>query len=347
MDNSKLSPGAEPLPPKHANQPCTSKQAMGTSVHKFSNPELQVDLPLGGPAAIAENPGKSKESTFYFLRKFRKLGKEFNKTFSKKQHTRDPIVKHDKYITSKLIKVDASQQATEICRLANGDNDLVQNAWLKLPISERKNHVIIKPTNDYSINDMELGPSEDLCDLIVEEERHITFGEASCQTDMINRGTSTACGDIEDLNENLDNEIVKIPSRKHINSVLKKKESVKVYSKLYYHLKIKYHLKHRDHQLINQLVHEARNWLKNNDHTCDNMEDYTIMSSAVLAAFMVSSEELQFRAMIKKRTQLDNVNHLNSTLKGDLGEMYDIPPLHSFIGSGLKSVRMDGPKVSI
>lgn len=136
--------------------------------------------------------------------------------------------------------------------------------------------------------------------------------------------TNASIGQVKEVNEDgveleQDSKIF-VPSRKNINKYVKNKKSVKVCSKLLNHLRCKYHLTLRDKSLPSKLVHEARTWMKKAGYTCETDLDYTILSSAVTAAFLVSDEELEFRKMIKNRQNYENMYHLNETLQGNLGK---------------------------
>lgn len=118
------------------------------------------------------------------------------------------------------------------------------------------------------------------------------------------------------------------PSRQEINKMVKDSKYRKCYSKLLYFLRIKSFLKFRDANLMQQLALDARTWLQKNEYGLDNQFSYTAMASAVTVAFMVSDEEMIFRAVIKDSNNYDNMKHLNRTLKGNLGrsgvaERYD------------------------
>jgi len=131
-----------------------------------------------------------------------------------------------------------------------------------------------------------------------------------------------------------------LPERKKINKVVKGKKTFKVYSRLLYHLRTKYFLKYRDHHFINLLVNEARIWMVKNEFKCDSATDYAIMSSAVLTAFLVSKEELEFRQVIKDPVNFDNMTHLNATVIGDLGKSNHIPKEHSWLGDRLPNMTL-------
>lgn len=113
-----------------------------------------------------------------------------------------------------------------------------------------------------------------------------------------------------------------VPKRREINKIVKNKRIFRAHSRLLFYLRCKYHLAHRDHQFMNKLVTEARIWMVKNGYQCDKAEDYTILSSAVMAAFLVSSEELEFRQVIKNRVNFGNMLHLNDTVRGQLGHTW-------------------------
>lgn len=161
----------------------------------------------------------------------------------------------------------------------------------------------------------------------------ITTEEIACQVENMDFNMQCNLDDIED-------EIFRIPTRSVINRLIKKKSNYKTHSKLLNFLRCKFHLKYRDHHFMNTLVHEARVWMMTNKHTCDNPDDYSILSSAVLAAFLISGEELEFRQAIKNRTNWDNMNHLNKTITGNLGKVNRIPSETTFIGSLLPDLKV-------
>lgn len=156
----------------------------------------------------------------------------------------------------------------------------------------------------------------------------VTYGlDQATQCDQMDESAmvgTTALGDmlpgVEGLHvePGLDTTIF-IPKRKTITKLVKDKRSLKVHGSLLSYLRCKYHLAQRDQSHINRLVHEARTWLIKSGRKCESDIDYTILASAVSAAFLVSDEELEFRAIIKSRRNYDNMSHLNATLRGDLG----------------------------
>lgn len=141
-----------------------------------------------------------------------------------------------------------------------------------------------------------------------------------------------------------DMEFFRIPSRKTVNKVIKNKKQYKVHSRLLNMLRIKSFMKYRDHHLISFLVTEARNWLVRNGHSCDNTNDYEIFSTAVMMAFLVSREELEFRQAIKDKVNYDNLVHLNKTVMGNLGKVLHVPRETSLLGAVLPDMKI-APRV--
>lgn len=139
------------------------------------------------------------------------------------------------------------------------------------------------------------------------------------------------------------------PSRKNINKLVKNSKSYRVYDKLYYHLRTKHFMRYRDPGMINSLVQDARIWLAKNKMQCENSMEYSIMTTAVMTAFLPDDAEMSFRAEIKKQTNFDNINHLNKTLQGDLGKSFAKTYLGGFRENShnpLSSVRFPTAKLS-
>jgi len=163
------------------------------------------------------------------------------------------------------------------------------------------------------------------------------------QTETETSGTQTVesseSEDVKDL-------LFRPPKRTTINKIVKNVKYYKTFSKLYYHLRCKYFMKTREIGLINNLVTEARIWMKSKDFSCDSELDYSILTSAVMCAFCVDSNELEFRSYMKDPTNFDNMIHLNKTLSGDLGKSYGklLGKYRetSLAGSFLPSLRMPG-----
>lgn len=164
---------------------------------------------------------------------------------------------------------------------------------------------------------------------LVKEDTHIPVvggyidgpgevSETACYTDMDTAGMQT-----ETTSKTVDFDRVKLAiDRKAVNTALIKKRWFKVYSKLLNHIRIKYFMRSRDTTTIHNMVADARVWLLKNGHTCDTDIDYTILSASVMASFVVSEEELEFRKLLKDSNVLDGVKHLNATMSGDLGQAW-------------------------
>jgi len=106
-----------------------------------------------------------------------------------------------------------------------------------------------------------------------------------------------------------------------IAKVAASKKSRRVYSRLYNFLRCKHFMHFRDHTFITTLVADARSWLLSNDYKLDNPMDYGILSCAVMHSFLVSQEELNFRARIKDPIAINHIEHLNATMQGNLGRV--------------------------
>jgi len=77
----------------------------------------------------------------------------------------------------------------------------------------------------------------------------------------------------------------------------------------------------RDTHFITTLVSDARAWLLNKGYTMEDSIHYSMLSAAVQQAFIVSAEELEFRATLKNPKILDHIEHHNATMSGNLGRV--------------------------
>lgn len=118
-----------------------------------------------------------------------------------------------------------------------------------------------------------------------------------------------------------------IDSRKAANAIMKKRKTLKAYEGVTYFLKTKYFFTKRDPALINNMVRDARTHMSGKGKALNSEEDYYILTQAVMAAFLIDSQELKFRALMKNRDNLDNIKHLNAAAQGDLGFTSVLAPL--------------------
>jgi len=134
-----------------------------------------------------------------------------------------------------------------------------------------------------------------------------------------------------------------IPKRKDVNKFVKNKKHYMVYSRLLYHLRCKHFMKARDAGLINALVTDARVWMAKAEFVMETAAEYTILAYAVLGAFLVSREELEFRQIIKQKDNYDNMTHINNTAGGVLGNYLFGPKSGTpFLGSLMSRVELPG-----
>lgn len=172
----------------------------------------------------------------------------------------------------------------------------------------------------------------------IEAHEHIPIGAGDIpptgdSVDYCGATETTACGtgdyDLKAPERPMESMRLRI-DRKAVNQTLIKKRWFKAYSKLLNHIRIKYFMRSRDTTTIHNMVSDARVWLIKNGHTCDTDLDYQILSASVMAAFVVSEEELEFRKLLKDSSVQDGVKHLNATMSGDLG--YSWKPLLQRLG---------------
>lgn len=117
--------------------------------------------------------------------------------------------------------------------------------------------------------------------------------------------------------------------RKLVNKLAKVNPEgmLRVNKRLLAFLRIKFAFKVRDAALIQSMAHEARIWMLNNGFSLDKHGDYVEMMSSITAAYLVTREELLFRACIKERHNYDNMLHHNRTMVGDLGRTSKLNPI--------------------
>jgi hypothetical protein len=151
--------------------------------------------------------------------------------------------------------------------------------------------------------------------VIIQEEACCDIGCQSCGT------TEPMQTDIPQYDKQLES----LP-RRLVAKLRGQKTSRFVYSQLLNHLRCKHFMHVRDTHFITTLVADARAWLLSKGYTMEDSIHYSILSSAVQQAFIVSAEELELRATLKNPKIRDHIDHLNATMSGDLGRvnMFDI-----------------------
>lgn len=114
---------------------------------------------------------------------------------------------------------------------------------------------------------------------------------------------------------------LEVPARRIFAKIGATKKNRFVYSRLLNFLRCKHFLHTRDAMFMTTLAADARAWLLANGYKCDEHIHYSILSTAVTQAFLVSQEELNFRSIIKRPQVVNHMEHLNATLSGDLGRV--------------------------
>lgn len=147
--------------------------------------------------------------------------------------------------------------------------------------------------------------------------KKVTYSDSVCQT-----GTeiSIQAGDGNVEAEEPYTHRWTAPRRRDVNKIVKNKKHFAVLTKLYYFLKTKYFMKVRDTQMLSSIVQDARIWMSTNKYTSEDSSNYDLFTLAVMSAYMPDENEMQFRAVLKRQDNLDNIYHLNKTIRGDLGK---------------------------
>nr|WRQ65255.1 hypothetical protein [Tolivirales sp.] len=109
--------------------------------------------------------------------------------------------------------------------------------------------------------------------------------------------------------------------RRLVAKLRSKKTDRFVYSQLLNFLRCKHFMHVRDTHFITTLVADARAWLLSKGFTMEDSIHYSILSIAVQQAFIVSAEELEFRATLKNPKIIDHIEHHNATMSGNLGRV--------------------------
>jgi len=133
-----------------------------------------------------------------------------------------------------------------------------------------------------------------------------------CQTD--------GCFECQTDFKTYDKQLESIP-RRLVAKLRAKKTTRFVYSQLLNFLRCKHFMHVRDTHFITTLVSDARAWLLKSGYTMETSLDYAILSTAVQQAFIISAEELEFRASMKNPRVLDHIKHHNATMEGNLGRV--------------------------
>lgn len=121
--------------------------------------------------------------------------------------------------------------------------------------------------------------------------------------------------------------LFKVDSRKAANHIVRNRKTLRACEGVTYFLKCKYFFAKRDPTLINNMVRDARTYMTGKGKQLNSEGDYYVLSQAVMAAFLVDTQELKMRATMKDRENLDNIKHLNAATQGDLGYTSIFSPL--------------------
>lgn len=98
----------------------------------------------------------------------------------------------------------------------------------------------------------------------------------------------------------------------------------KLYKKnteLLYFLKLKYFMSSRSPGMIPSMVQDARAFVNKNELVL-NKDMYVEITNTIMQAFLLDSQELTFRSLMKNTVALDAISHLNDTNSGNLGKTF-------------------------
>lgn len=164
-------------------------------------------------------------------------------------------------------------------------------------------------------------PAVDSADtrVIIKPQRRksVKHMDAQCEGECQTCGFESAQADFKTYDKQLE----ALP-RRLIAKLKARKNNRFVYSQLLNFLRCKHFMHVRDTHFITTLVADARAWLLKNNYTMENAIDYAILATAVQQAFIVSAEELEFRATLKNPKVRDHIDHHNATMSGDLGRVH-------------------------
>jgi hypothetical protein len=102
------------------------------------------------------------------------------------------------------------------------------------------------------------------------------------------------------------------------DKLMAKMKILNIPMKLTYYLKCKYAFALRTPSLLIQMRADARVWLAKNDYSMENDQDFRMMTTSILAAYMIDREELSSIALLSDRTMWNNTYDFNRALSGEV-----------------------------
>lgn len=235
---------------------------------------------------------KIKAKIFYFLRKSKKMEETLVVNENRAMMpTRDRISTQNKFALLETVGEDLVELNQEDFKSVMASNE-VDHGDAVMMMRETRYQPLKKP-------------------------KKVTYSDSVCQT-----GTeiSIQAGDGNIHAEEPLTHRWTAPKRRDVNKIVKNKKHFAVLTKLYYFLKTKYFMKVRDTQMLSSIVQDARIWMSTNKYSSEDSGNYDLFTLAVMSAYMPDENEMQFRAVLKRQDNLDNIYHLNRTAKGDLGK---------------------------
>lgn len=149
-----------------------------------------------------------------------------------------------------------------------------------------------------------------------QKRKTVTVNTPTCHTGCQAEECRSTTADMPNYEKQLE-----VLPRRLVAKLRAQKTSRFVYSQLLNFLRCKHFMHVRDTHFITTLVADARAWLLNKGYSMEDSIHYSVLTIAVQQAFIVSHEELEFRATLKNPKILDHIDHHNATMSGDLGRV--------------------------
>jgi len=186
----------------------------------------------------------------------------------------------------------------------------------------------VEATNVFSVLVDEADVSDDLCVEEIEEPIHeIKPTTPRLLTPIVesiveDKDQSIISEVLDATTTNMLDAIMTIPDRAECKKRVSSSKVIRSQKALTQFLKCKYFMRARNLPLINSMVNDARVWMMKDNRKCDTDIDYTIMTSSIMAAYMIQREELEFRALLKRPDNYQNTVRLNNLVNdGNLGKV--------------------------
>lgn len=303
------------------------------------NPDTQLAVT---PSVHKNIKIKNKNRWFYNLRKrFGKPVKETEPLFLEDDHETDLLVKPttgDKNTREILERVELFNEREVGIARVNLMNPNISSAEAYTQVQNNIEEITKIEVDRLDIDDQEKEKVKKRV-LFNVTRRKYDFDDDNAQNVEVanmlpkNRMVSTACGtdhgdmatDMDDflqhqnyiLNLENDSETFPLNSTQTLKDMLKDNiKKCKSSARLTYYLKCKHAFSMRTPALLATMRQDARIWMNTYDHKMETAEEYKMLTSSVLAAYMVDPMEYKFYALCKQRSFWNTITSINEALQG-------------------------------